>query len=104
MATVNDKVLDAITGHSVDLTRLEASLQADVLKELKVLEKDLIKKLKNANLEANSIPLKRKRMQALLAQTKKTIKEAYVKIDAKEATNMASVAGIAETQNSRKPN
>jgi len=98
MATVNDKVLDAITGHSVDLTRLEASLQADVLKELKVLEKDLIKKLKNANLEANSIPLKRKRMQALLAQTKKTIKEAYVKIDAKEATNMASVAGIAETQ------
>ena len=98
MATVNDKVLDAITGHSVDLTRLEASLQAGVLKQLKVLERDLIKKLKNASLETNSIPLQRKRMQVLLSQTKKTIKEAYVKIDAKEATNMASVAGIAETQ------
>ena len=98
MATVNDKVLDAITGHSVDLTRLEASLQAGVLKQLKVLERDLIKKLKNASLEANSIPLQRKRMQALLSQTKKTIKEAYVKIDAKEATNLTSVAGIAETQ------
>ena len=98
MATVNDKVLDAITGHSVDLTRLEASLQAGVLKQLKVLEKDLIKKLKNASLEANSIPLQRKRMQVLLSQTKKTIKEAYVKIDAKEATNLTSVAGIAETQ------
>ena len=98
MATVNDKVLDAITGHSVDLTRLEASLQAGVLKQLKVLERDLIKKLKNASLEANSIPLQRKRMQVLLSQTKKTIKEAYVKIDAKEATNLTSVAGIAETQ------
>tara|TARA_R110000744_G_scaffold297703_1_gene407473 strand:- start:38 stop:1123 length:1086 start_codon:yes stop_codon:yes gene_type:complete len=98
MATVNDKVLDAITGHSVDLTRLEASLQAGVLKQLKVLERDLIKKLKNASLETNSIPLQRKRMRVLLSQTKKTIKEAYVKIDAKEATNMASVAGIAETQ------
>jgi SPP1 gp7 family putative phage head morphogenesis protein len=98
MTTVNDKILDAITGHSVDLTRLEASLRVDVIKQLKILEKDLVKKLKNAGLEANNVPLQRKRMQTLLVQTKKTIKEAYAKIDAKEATNMSSVAGIAETQ------
>ena len=98
MATVNDKVLDAITGHSVDLVRLEASLKSEVIKELKILEKSLIKTLANSSLEVNSIPLQRKRMKVLLAQTKKTISESYALIDAKEATNLSSVAGVAESQ------
>lgn len=98
MATVNDKVLDAITGHSVDLVRLEASLKSEVIKQLKILEKSLVKTLANSSLEVNSIPLQRKRMKVLLAQTKKTISESYALIDAKEATNLSSVAGVAESQ------
>jgi SPP1 gp7 family putative phage head morphogenesis protein len=98
MATANDKVLDAITGHSVDLVRLESSLKSDVIKQLKTLEASLIKKLNATNLETTSTQLKRKRQLALLSQTKATIKESYALIDAKEATNMTSVAGIAESQ------
>jgi len=98
MATVNDKVLDAITGHSVDLVRLEASLKSEVIKQLKILEKSLVKTLANSSLEVNSIPLQRKRMKVLLAQTKKTISESYALIDAKAATNLSSVAGVAESQ------
>jgi SPP1 gp7 family putative phage head morphogenesis protein len=98
MATANDKVLDAITGHSVDLVRLESSLKSDVIKQLKTLEASLIKKLNATNLETTSTQLKRKRQAALLSQTKATIRESYALIDAKEATNMTSVAGIAESQ------
>ena len=98
MATANDKVLDAITGHSVDLVRLEASLKSDVIKQLKTLEASLVEKLKATNLDTPSVQLRRKRQLALLSQTQATIKGSYALIDAKEATNMTSVAGIAESQ------
>lgn len=96
--SVNDNVLDAITGYSVDLVRLETSFKKDVLKHLKTLESNLIAELDKSRLGEGSTAFQRKRMQVLLSQTKKTIKSAYADIAETNATNMLGTATLAESQ------
>ena len=96
--SVNDNVLDAITGYSVDLVRLETSFKKDVIKHLKTLESNLIAELDKSRLGEGSTAFQRKRMQVLLSQTKKTIKSAYADIAETNATNMLGTATLAESQ------
>ena len=96
--SVNDDVLDATIGHSVDLTRLESNLGAKVTKELKALEKSLTKALSNSDIDVGNSVLQRKRMAALLAQTKKTISDSYKAIAEMQDNNLATLAKVSEGQ------
>jgi len=97
--SVNDKILDEITGHSVDLQRLEASVKADVRKQLKRLEKTLVADIQNSNMvDAVREQTKIKRMKALLKQTRETIKTTYKQVAKTHAKTLANVASIAESQ------
>ncbi len=99
MATPNDRVLDEITGHSVDLLRVDAGLRKDVLRELKVLERDLVGQLEKANLhEIKRTPFQMRRMEKMLKQTRKTIRSTYRKIDKMEDKQLAGMAQVAEMQ------
>ncbi len=98
--TVNERVKDKIIGHSVDLNRLEIQMKKDIVKELKVLEKDLIKKLEKSNI-LNGKPMtrfKQKRLKALLKQTQETIKTAYKEARDRINKDLIKVAGISEAQ------
>ncbi len=96
--SVNDDVLDSTIGHSVDLTRLESNLGSKVIKELKTLEKSLTKALSNSDIDVGNSVLKRKRMAALLAQTKKTISDSYKAIAEMQDNNLATLAKVSEGQ------
>jgi SPP1 gp7 family putative phage head morphogenesis protein len=99
VSSVNDKILDEITGHSVDLLRVDAGLRKEVLRELWKLEKSLIKELEAVSLdEITRTSTQRRRLGALLKQTKGTIRTAYENIDKAEDNNLAKLAGIAERQ------
>jgi len=94
--SVNSKILDEITGHSVDLLRVDAGLRKKVLKELRNLEKTLIKELRAADLDLRRG--RKGRMRALLKQTKATIASAYAEIDLIEDDSLLKLARIAEVQ------
>ena len=97
--SVNDTILDEITGHSVDLQRLEASVKKDIRKELKKLEKVLIADIQNTGMfDAVREQTKIKRMKALLKQTRETIKSTYKQVAKEHAKTLANVASIAEKQ------
>ena len=99
MPTVNDKVLDEITGHSVDLLRVEAGLRKDVVRELKKLSKKLVIMLREARLSGYKREhAKIRRMEVLLAQTRKTISGSYRGIDKVDDAELTSLAGVAEHQ------
>lgn len=97
--SVNDTILDEITGHSVDLQRLEASVKSDIRKQLKKLEKVLVADIQNSGMvDAVREQTKVKRMKALLKQTRETIKTTYKQVAKNHAKTLANVASIAETQ------
>lgn len=97
--SVNSVILDEIIGHSVDLSRLEVSIQREVVAELKKLEKQLIKDLEASKLlDAQRQQAKTKRLAALLKQTKETIATAYKEISKKVASDLSKVAAISEAQ------
>jgi len=97
--SVNDTILDEITGHSVDLQRLEASVKKDIRKELKKLEKTLVADIQNSGMvDAVREQTKVKRMKALLKQTRETIKTTYKQVAKEHAKTLANVASIAEKQ------
>lgn len=97
--SVNDTILDEITGHSVDLQRLEASVKKDIRKELKKLEKTLVADIQNSGMvDAVREQTKVKRMKALLKQTRETIKTTYKQVAKDHAKTLANVASIAEKQ------
>jgi len=98
--TVNEVVKDEIIGHSVDLNSLELQMKKDVVKELKALEKDLIKQLEESKV-LNGKPMtkfRQKRLQALLKQSQETIKTAYKEARDKLGSDLITVAGISEAQ------
>ena len=98
MKSVNDILQDQSIHHvATDLMKLEAGSRKKVLKMMKALEKDLIFQLIDNDPTA---PLRTanqtKRLQALLQQTKDTIKTAYgnhAKVHAKDLYNLADVEG-----------
>ena len=99
MANISDKILDQITGHSVDLLRLDASLRKDVLKELKTLQKNLVEELEKQKLHLiKRTPFQMRRLEKMLKQTKTTIRSAYYKIDKLEDKQLAGLAKVAEAQ------
>ena len=99
MPSVNDKILDEIIGHSVDLQRLEASVKFRIRKELKKLEKGLVEELNNSNIwDARREQTKQKRLKALLKQTKETIESTYKSISKEHLITLAGVASLAEKQ------
>jgi len=99
MSTVNDIIFDEITGHSVDLQRLESSVKTGVRKNLKKLEATLVKELETSNIwNAKRTQTKLKRLKVLLEQTKDTITTSYKAIAKNHVITLTGVAGIAEKQ------
>ena len=99
MPSVNDKILDEIIGYSVDLQRLESSVKVEIRKELKKLEKRLIKELDDSNLlKAKMTQTKLKRLKALQKQTKETVKTTYKTIAKEHTKTLTGVAALAEKQ------
>ena len=97
--SVNDKVLDEITGHSVDLQRLETTVKRRVLKQLKALEKELVDEIRKSTVWGAKMPqTQKKRLKVLLKQTRDTIESAYVSISKESIAELAQVALLAEAQ------
>jgi hypothetical protein len=98
-ASVNDRILDEIIGHSVDLQRLEASVKFKIRKELKKLERGLVKELSDSNMwDAKREQTKLKRLKELLKQTRETIKSTYKAIYQEHLVTLTGVAILAEKQ------
>ena len=76
MDTVNETIQDQVIHHSAtNIMRIEAGQRQGVLKMMKRLEKDLLKQLVELDpTEPKNTAHKMKRLQALLTQTKETIK------------------------------
>jgi len=97
--SVNDKILDEITGHSVDLQRLETTVKKRVLKQLKSLESELVDEIKKSTVWGAKMPqTKKKRLKVLLTQIRETIKTAYVQVAKDSLTELSQVASLAEAQ------
>lgn len=97
--SINDKILDEITGHSVDLQRLEATVKKRVLKQLKSLESELVDEIKKSSVWGAKTPqTKKKRLKVLLKQTRETIESAYALIAKENLAELAQVASLAEGQ------
>jgi SPP1 gp7 family putative phage head morphogenesis protein len=93
--TVNTRILDDITAHAVDLTRVEAGLQARVLRMLKKLERDLVAQLASVDpTEPVRNAYKLKRLKKLLKQTKETIRTAYGRISHQMTAEAKALAEV----------
>ena len=98
MATpsANAVLQDQLIGHQVDLIKLEGTVRKDVLKVLKELEGDLIKRLNAIDPTAPKLTaFQQKRLQALLAQTQKIIGSSFGQ--ARKVTN-STLAKLAELE------
>jgi SPP1 gp7 family putative phage head morphogenesis protein len=95
--SVNVEILDRITTHAVDLSRLEADAQRRVLRQLKQLEKELIVKVFDVDPTGPvRTAYRQARLDKLLEQTQDTIKTAYgqIKRDSrKELKELAAIEG-----------
>ena len=99
MPTVNEQILDELTGHSVDLMRVDAYMRERVITELRKLQRELTSKLEQADLPGYTrTSYQRKRTRELLKQTEETISNYYRQIAAIHAGMLDDVAGIAEVQ------
>jgi SPP1 gp7 family putative phage head morphogenesis protein len=97
--SVNEDILDAITGHSVDLVRVEAGLRRKVVKDLKALESSVIKMLKNSGVaETINQKVKEKRLRKLLEQTRATIATSFKDISKESKKDLGSLANISAKQ------
>jgi len=99
MSSVNDVMVDEIIGHSVDLQRLESSVKVKIHKELKKLEKNLVKELDSSNLlKAKMTQTKQKRLKLLQKQTNEIVSVSYQTIAKDHAKTLTGVASLAEKQ------
>ena len=95
----NEKILDRITGFSVDIQRYEASVQRTIIRQLKRLEKSLVLELKESDLiTARRQQTKNKRLKALIVKTRETISTAYKEIANSQLTILSEVAELSELQ------
>jgi SPP1 gp7 family putative phage head morphogenesis protein len=78
MASVNDEILDSITGRALDLQRLTASQLRDAARFLKELEGDIVAQLAKIDPTGIAAPSRQAaRLEKLLSQVKETIRAAY---------------------------
>ena len=95
----NEKILDKITGFSVDIQRYEASVQKKIVKSLRALEKQLIVDLKESNVVGSvRKQTERKRLKALIVKTRETIAFAYKDIANEQLIILKEVAELSELQ------
>lgn len=92
----NASLLDSITTHTINLDRVGAGLRAKIVKQLRVLESDLIKQLEDSRL-ASGRPMtafRKARLTALLTQTQATISTAYGEVAKSHHADIRELAGI----------
>ncbi len=97
--SVNEEILDKITGDAVNIQRYEASVQREIIRDLKSLEKQLVTELRNSNaVDAVRQQTRQKRLKALIAKTRVTISDAYTKLSKEQITILREVAELSELQ------
>jgi len=79
MASISDLMSDELTGHSVDLMRVEAATAKKILGQLKALEHELVQKIGSIDTESVSGSYKLGRLEKLKDQTSASIKNFYSK-------------------------
>lgn len=89
MSNVSTRIADRVTSQTVELMRVAERLRAEIVDDLEDLEAELSYDLMRA---AGKSELTIARMQAALAQARKTIENAYAKIEAAATPMMKEVA------------
>jgi len=84
------QIVDDLISHSIDLLRVDASLRAQVIKQLQALQRDLTSRLASEDLTA----LSRQRLEQLLRQAKGIIDKAYSRIADGAERALSDIAGI----------
>ena len=96
MTSVNSKIADASVHHQVDLLRIEAGLERDVLKLMQGLSGDLSALLaKKGAWAGDDIPGDMKRIQKLQKQSDAIIDDLYGKLDSETTSEMKDAARYA---------
>lgn len=99
MASANEVLADKARTHAVDLLRFDAATRRGVLRQLERLEKDLLDRLRAADIggaegEAVLTPFQRQRTEMLRNEVTETIRTAYRGIDQSTTTELAELATI----------
>ena len=95
----NEKILDEIVGYAIDIQRYEATVQKKIIKQLKTLQAQIVKELKDSSLgDAVRLQTKQKRLKALLIKTNETIAVAYKDISKSQIVILKEVAELSEMQ------
>jgi len=95
----NEKILDEIVGFTVDIQRYEATVQRQIIKQLKTLQAKIVKELKDSNIgEAVRQQTKKNKLKALLLKTNDTIATAYKDISKSQIVILQEVAELSELQ------
>jgi SPP1 gp7 family putative phage head morphogenesis protein len=89
-----DQVADAVRAHAVDLLRFDAGLRAKVLKLLREVERDLVRRLVDSEIEGEMTAAARARLEALVANLRATIATAYRSVDATVAGELMGLAQV----------
>lgn len=91
--TLDQRVLDAILDHQLDLMRVEAGTRIKIIRLLNQLQIDLAGQLMNRNLTETS----KARLQTLLKQSNETIEHYYTRIQGQMSETMREIAQIQAT-------
>ena len=96
---VNEKILDKITGDAINIQRYEATVQRQVIQQLRDLEAQIVSELKASNVvTAVRKQTQDKRLTALLKKTRNTIAVAYKDIANTQLVILSEVAELSELQ------
>jgi len=96
---VNEQILDKITADTINIQRYEATVQRQVIQQLRDLETKVIAELKASNaITAVRKQTQDKRLTALLKKTRNTIATAYKDISKAQIIILAEVAELSEIQ------
>ena len=96
---VNEQILDKITGDAINIQRYEATVQRQVIQQLRDLEAQIVSELKASNVvTAVRKQTQDKRLTALLKKTRNTIAVAYKDIANTQLVILSEVAELSELQ------
>ena len=96
---LNEKILDKINADAINIQRYEATVQRQVIKQLRDLEAQIVSELKASNvITAVRKQTQNKRLTALLKKTRETIAVAYKDIANSQLVILSEVAELSELQ------